>query len=309
MYRQFSRLQDLKAAQNLAVFIAVKRKSFKCLSTSRLNRDETLNKTFALNFLHRTFALPADYFVRKASGMQPCKFLGKIHVVKNEGDEQRLVQEGVVCKDFERQDALGMDLEYFNESPLQRICLIQLASKENAVLWTCNEGHFRDKLPPYLLSIITGNVLKVGHDLAQDVVLFQKNYGECTNNFVDTLTWAKEMNCDPLNLRAMCAIFLHERLSKLLQQSDWSKDLTEKQILYAATDAWASLRVYEEMKRTAEVIGMALSPPLKSTLDVFQLRQTVKTERNRRKRRRGSERKRELTRLRMKQENSDTSEI
>ena len=90
---------------------------------------------------------------------------------------------------------------------------------------------------------------QVGHDLAQDVVLLQKNYGECTNNLVDTLTWAKEMNCDPLNLRAMCAIFLHERLSKLLQQSDWSKDLTEKQILYAATDAWASLRVYEEMKR------------------------------------------------------------
>ena len=93
--------------------------------------------------------------------MEPCKFLGKIHVVKNEGDEQRLVQEGVVCQDFERQDALGMDLEYINESPLQRIGLIQLASKENAVLWTCSEGHFRDKLPPYLLSIITSDVLKV----------------------------------------------------------------------------------------------------------------------------------------------------
>ena len=93
--------------------------------------------------------------------MEPCTFLGKIHVVKSEGDEQRLVQEGVVCKDFERQDALGMDLEYVNDSPLQRICLIQLASKENAVLWTCNEGNFRDKLPPYLLSVIRGSVLKV----------------------------------------------------------------------------------------------------------------------------------------------------
>ena len=89
----------------------------------------------------------------------------------------------------------------------------------------------------------------MGHDLAQDVVHLQTNYGECTNNLVDTLTSAKEMNCNPLNLRAMCAIFLHERLSKDLQQSDWSKDLTEKQILYAATKAWASLRFYEEMKR------------------------------------------------------------
>lgn len=90
----------------------------------------------------------------------------------------------------------------------------------------------------------------MGHDLAQDAVLVQKHYGECINNIVDTLTWAKEMNCDQLSLRAMCAIFLHQRLSKILQQSDWSKeDLSEKQLLYAATDAWASLRVYEEMKR------------------------------------------------------------
>ena len=169
MYGRFSRLQDFKAAQNLALFIEVKRKFFKCLSSSQLNRDDTFNKTFALNFLHKTFALPTDYFVRTASGMEPCKFLGKIHVVKNERDEQRLVQEGVVCKDFERQNALGMDLEYFNASRLQRICLIQLASKENAVLWMCNEGNFRDKLPPYLLSVITSNVLKVSLSIVLDL--------------------------------------------------------------------------------------------------------------------------------------------
>lgn len=50
---------------------------------------------------------------------------------------------------------------------------------------------------------------------------------------------------------------------------------------------------------------MALSPPFKSTLDVFQLRQTVKTEKNRRQRRRKSERKRELTKLRITEEKSE----
>lgn len=161
MYKQFFRLRDFKFAQNFAVVIEVKKKSFKCLSTSRVNRDGKSNKTTALNFLHRTFALPSDYFVRKSTGMEPCKFVGNIHVVKDEKDERRLVQDGVVCRDFEKQEALGMDIEYSNDSPLQRICLIQLASKENAVLWTCNQGNFRDKLPPYLLSIIKGQVLKV----------------------------------------------------------------------------------------------------------------------------------------------------
>lgn len=160
MYKQFFRLREFKVAQNFAVAIEVKKKSLKCLSTSRANCDGNSKKIPSLNFLRRTFSLPSDYFVRKSTGMEPCKFAGKFHVVKDEKDEQKLVQDGVVCRDFERQEALGMDLEYFN-SPLQRICLIQLASKENAVLWTCNQGHFRDNLPPYLLSIIKGEVLKV----------------------------------------------------------------------------------------------------------------------------------------------------
>ncbi|KAJ7383608.1 hypothetical protein OS493_026793 [Desmophyllum pertusum] len=94
--------------------------------------------------------------------MECCKFPGKIHLVKDEVDEQQLVQEGIVCQDFERQKALGMDIEHLKS---QRICLIQLASKENAVLWACHQGTFRDKLPPYLLSILYGDVLKVGHSL------------------------------------------------------------------------------------------------------------------------------------------------
>ena len=53
--------------------------------------------------------------------------------------------------------------------------------------------------------------------------------------------------------------------------------------------------------RTAEVIGMPLSLPLKSTLDVFWLRQTVKTDKSRRRRKRESERKKELTKLQIAQ--------
>ncbi|KAJ7383607.1 hypothetical protein OS493_026792 [Desmophyllum pertusum] len=93
------------------------------------------------------------------------------------------------------------------------------------------------------------------------------------------------MNCIPLSLRAMCAIFLHQRHPRLQRSLFMSKenltgpkedligskeDFTDREILYAATDAWASLRVYEEMKRTAEVLGIPLSPPLKSTMDVFR---------------------------------------
>ena len=164
MFRQLYWLGiNFKVAHNTVV-VAVKNKSCKCLSSSQTNHDGNPKKIPALNFLLGKFYLPVDYFARRSTGMEPCKFAGTIHVVKDEEDEQRLVQDGVVSKDFERQRALGMDVEYYlNDSPPPslRLCVIQVASKENAVLWTCSQGNFRNRLPPYLLSIINGDVLKV----------------------------------------------------------------------------------------------------------------------------------------------------
>ncbi|PFX16300.1 Exonuclease 3'-5' domain-containing protein 2 [Stylophora pistillata] len=236
----------------------------------------------------RKFILPSDYFSRNEENgkiPQSCKFRGTLHLVRNESDERRLVENGVVCQDFRSQDALGLDTEFVvRRNALPTITLIQLASNKNAVLWICSRGSFREKLPPYLLSLFLGNVLKVGNDISQDASLIQNQYGECINNMVDTLIWAREMNCNPLNLRALCAIFLNERLTKNLGKSNWSQEeLTERQLLYAATDAWVSLRVYKEMKRTALVNRLPLSPPLESTMDVFKTLQLIKSERRKRK--------------------------
>ena len=53
---------------------------------------------------------------------------------------------------------------------------------------------------------------------------------------------------------------------------------------------------------------MPLSLPLKSTLDVFQLRQAVKADRNRRRRRRESERKKALAELGIAQKEGEISD-
>jgi ribonuclease D len=52
----------------------------------------------------------------------------------------------------------------------------------------------------------------------------------------------------PKSLLALTAIFLGFRLDKKVRKTNWaSANLTDRQILYAATDAWASLKVYEKM--------------------------------------------------------------
>ncbi|KAL8431643.1 hypothetical protein ACSSS7_005161 [Eimeria intestinalis] len=55
-----------------------------------------------------------------------------------------------------------------------------------------------------------------------------------------------------LSLSALCALYLRERLDKQQQQSNWGGPLTEQQLMYAATDADASRRVYMAL---AESLG------------------------------------------------------
>ena len=53
----------------------------------------------------------------------------------------------------------------------------------------------------------------------------------------------------------MCALFLNCRVSKAMARSNWDRlELSPRQVVYAATDAWLSLRVYMEMKRWYHVV-------------------------------------------------------
>jgi ribonuclease D len=50
-------------------------------------------------------------------------------------------------------------------------------------------------------------------------------------------------------LRKLAAFLLDARLSKAQQTSNWENHpLTTAQQLYAATDAWVALKIYDEMK-------------------------------------------------------------
>ena len=51
-----------------------------------------------------------------------------------------------------------------------------------------------------------------------------------------------------MSLRKLCELLLNKKLSKRQQLSNWeSKELTEAQVRYAATDAYAALLIYEKI--------------------------------------------------------------
>jgi hypothetical protein len=69
------------------------------------------------------------------------------------------------------------------------------------------------------------------------------------SNFVDLYGIAKRLNTQPRSLQGLVGIFMKHRLQKDQRCSDWEKDqLTDAQIQYAATDAYAGWGVLKAMR-------------------------------------------------------------
>lgn len=66
--------------------------------------------------------------------------------------------------------------------------------------------------------------------------------------FVDVGTLAEKLRFRNTGLRPLSALLLDQRISKGAQVSNWATDhLSKKQEIYAATDAWISRRIYQEL--------------------------------------------------------------
>ena len=72
--------------------------------------------------------------------------------------------------------------------------------------------------------------------------------------FIDLQTIASEWGIEEKSLRKLSAIVLGRRVSKAQRLSNWEgSTLTDKQQLYAATDAWVCIRIYEKLLHTPKI--------------------------------------------------------
>ena len=139
--------------------------------------------------------------------------------------------------------------------------MIQLCNGPYAVLFRTHKlwqrhPHLENRfvLPPELLAVLRHpNIVKVGVALRDDA---KRLMIECPGSFITPIEDIHEMplyhRTFPKSLLALTAIYLGVRIDKgkKVRLSNWAttKKLTERQIQYAATDAWASLAVYERMR-------------------------------------------------------------
>lgn len=126
--------------------------------------------------------------------------------------------------------------------------VVQFASESQAYIFQlCNpESH-----NPLLYLLATEDIKKIGFDLGSDRKLLLKKFGVLPRGLVDLRPVFKRQGYrNTVGIRAAVAIVFNQQFHKAkhVTMSNWSSPLlASNQLLYAANDAYAALRVYLQL--------------------------------------------------------------
>ncbi len=154
---------------------------------------------------------------------------------------------------LKKERVLGFDTETkpsFRKGKLNDPALVQLAGEHAVYLIQLMWVPFG----PALAALLSNpSILKVGVSIFDDMRELQKLYAFDPAGLVDLGNVARDNQLETQGLRNLAANFFDYRISKGSQCSNWSAQvLSERQVVYAATDAWIGRQVYLRM----EELGM-----------------------------------------------------
>ena len=175
------------------------------------------------------------------------RFEGKIITVISESEASRAV-------DFLlSQPILGIDTETkptFKRGVIHQVALLQVATHDLCFLFRLN---YLGLSPSVVRLLMDRTVPKVGLSLHDDLHMLHKRGEFQTGSFIDLQNVVKEIGIEDMSLQKLYANLFGMRISKAQQLSNWQADvLSDKQKVYAATDAWACIVIYEELMRLNE---------------------------------------------------------
>ena len=174
-------------------------------------------------------------------------FEGRIITIDTVEDTDKAV------KALSGETIIGIDTETrpsFKKGIQHTVSLIQLSTADTCFLIRLN----RVNMPDSLVSLLENkNITKVGLSLHDDFQALSKRRKFNPGAFFDLQKYVKEFGIEEMSLQKIFAIVFGQRISKSQQLSNWENDvLTDKQKQYAATDAWACLRIYNELKQNKQ---------------------------------------------------------
>jgi ribonuclease D len=144
---------------------------------------------------------------------------------------------------------LGFDTETkpsFSKGENHKVALLQLASEERAFLIRVQKVGLPDSIRHILSDPLQ---LKTGVAIRDDLKGLQKIKNFKPAGFVELQDMALKLGIKDFSLKKLSAIVLGYRISKSQQISNWEADMyTDQQLVYAATDAYVSLKIFEKLR-------------------------------------------------------------
>jgi len=168
---------------------------------------------------------------------------GEVVVVSDQAKATQALRE------ISRHSRLGFDTEtkpVFVRGRTNKVAVLQLATPERVYIFRLTKTGLTAEMKELFEN---PDILKIGVAIRDDVKALQQLKKFNAQGFVELTTLTKSVGFEVEGVKKLTALILGFRISKSAQTSNWeAPNLDEKQITYAATDAWVCLRMYEAVK-------------------------------------------------------------
>jgi len=153
-------------------------------------------------------------------------------------------------EEINKNNVVGFDTEtkpMFKKGEYNPVALLQIAIPDKVFIVRINNTGLNIDI---LRFFENKNIKKIGVALTDDIKDLQKLKDFVPRGFLQLNKLVKHIGIESNGLRKMAAILLGFRITKNAQVSNWeATELTQKQIIYAATDAWVCLKMYEKIEK------------------------------------------------------------
>lgn len=172
-------------------------------------------------------------------------FEGNIYIIDNESEVVKAVNYLLT------QPLLGFDTETrpcFQKGKLHKVALLQVATASQCFLFRLNR---MEGIPAPILSLLEDSTItKVGLGLKDDMMNLRKRAEFTPGTFIDIQDEITKLGIKDKSLQKIYANLFAKKIAKRQQLSNWEADvLSVAQQQYAAIDAWACIRIYNEIKK------------------------------------------------------------
>lgn len=172
------------------------------------------------------------------------QFEGRIITIDTASDADK------VAFALSREKAIGIDTETrpaFRKGVHHNVSLLQLSTADTCFLIRlCRTG-----LTDSLVALLENEeIKKIGVSLHDDSQALRKLRSFNPGGFIDLQKRVTAYGIEEMSLQKIYAIIFGKKISKNQRLTNWEADvLTDKQKMYAATDAWACLEIYNHLEQ------------------------------------------------------------